>query len=201
MAFSNSPLFVFLLIFQTTALWAQHIRPETGSEYNWNELRAMDEFDYDNRWDDLTLLKLSYWMTPREIQSTLQIQEPTHQEIKENICTFQFSKNDQILPLFSLTMKVLGKVEMKSQKEKILQTNKTLEQPAIKIAISDVDIFMDKEQHLMYVFPQEGIAFWLLKIYEIPPSLMSKYQDKSSPKASLGLDILKSILYKYDSML
>ena len=50
----QSAILVCLLAALPGLICAQgDVDPSTGYPYSWEELRAMDEFDYESRWDDL----------------------------------------------------------------------------------------------------------------------------------------------------
>lgn len=197
-----------ILLTLTSGLYAQEIDPQTGYEYSWEELRAMEEFDYSSRWDDLGLLIKSHWISAEEFSRELDLspvllkEDPSTGDI-----TFLLQGEDEHYPLISFTRVVVGvEATIREQEEEILATirsNGDRFYEAIPTGVADIRAYWRKDRGWIYLFPENGISYIFINYQKSNRETVAYLKDKDSPdpQADLGKAFARLLISKYDKLL
>ncbi|MGF1639269.1 MAG: hypothetical protein ACFCUU_19485 [Cyclobacteriaceae bacterium] len=204
-------IFTMFLLLSSIAHYsmAQNVRPETGYTYTWEELRAMDEFEYESRWDDMTLLKTTYWVTAAEFaqlfgfSNNIQVSEiGNSSDIKYFI---KDGRKEYIL--LTLNLKVHGIIEAVQHEEngirRDLATLGNTIYEEIPTGVKDLRAYHRKDRGWVYVFSENGMSYFLLDYKKTMDETLRYMGNINSPepKFEIARKYLEYFIQKYDPKL
>lgn len=201
-------LFLLCWFIWAAAAVAQPIHPETGYPYTWDELRAMDEFDYANRWDDLGLLRRPYWVTAAEFETLSGLRGVELDFSAETGDLRYFIRRDgERHPILGLKLVILGvAAEVAHEEAGIQQDIATLGDrfyEELPTGVTDLRAYWRKDRGWIYLFPQGGISYVFIRYYKELDETLAYLRDMGTPdpKFELARRYVAFLIHKFDARL
>ncbi len=185
------------------------VDPSTGYPYSWEELRAMDEFDYESRWDDLNLLRMNYWISAEEAGELLGISGlALIKEEGSNTLRYVLREGKNEYPLLRLEYHILGVIEKVQHEEKgildaIKSNGKQFFEPLDLGTVSDLRAYWRKDRGWIYLMPEKGMSYFVISYYKTNRETVQYLKDMNSPdpRAEIGKKFMQYFVRKYDEKL